>query len=342
MDSQAEALTGRPDRPWSKDFANQSEFLRPYTGRNRFLDRVANLTYLSPSSLKRFGLVAGFAAVAAFAIHAQSPQVQYTEVSVAKPLTQITRLEPSETGKFLFGGYNYRQLQTINKQLSSERKSFLSDIEEYLRTIGTNLYGETITSVILDSRLKIPGDETQTWEKIMKMVVFTESGGNAFARSNAGAEGLAQVKPSVARKYSGELGKPIFDLFDPEDNLLFATYHLKNLYHTYGDNISLAFAAYNLGDSIVTLAMKTYLKEDLGLNPQEIDEDFESLGLDGGEPATRVYAKKWNLTWEELMESKDVIKKLTLSRQELIMYNTRLGVAGLTLFPNDFAGIFAK
>ena len=80
--------------------------------------------------------------------------------------------------------------------------------------------------------------------KLLAAVVRVESDGDPSARSPKGAMGLMQLMPGTAAK----LG--VTDPFDPVQNMVGGSRHLKGLIDSYGD-ISLGLAAYNAGEGAV-------------------------------------------------------------------------------------------
>ena len=69
--------------------------------------------------------------------------------------------------------------------------------------------------------------------------------------SEAGARGLMQITPSTAngieRRSGGTTFDPGSDLADPQINIQYGTYHLRELLDLYGGNEVAALAAYNAG-----------------------------------------------------------------------------------------------
>ncbi|EFL9551865.1 transglycosylase SLT domain-containing protein [Escherichia coli] len=95
-------------------------------------------------------------------------------------------------------------------------------------------------------------------EGLLRSVAITESGGNQFAVSGAGAKGLFQFMDGTAR----DMGLRGNDVFDPEKSAQAAAKYLSQLLRQNGGDLSKALASYNWGIGNV----KRY---GMGLMPQE-------------------------------------------------------------------------
>ncbi|HED2944529.1 TPA: transglycosylase SLT domain-containing protein [Enterobacter hormaechei subsp. xiangfangensis] len=95
-------------------------------------------------------------------------------------------------------------------------------------------------------------------EGLLRSVAITESGGNQFAVSGAGAKGLFQFMDGTAR----DMGLRGNDVFDPQKSAQAAAKYLSQLLRKNGGDLSKALASYNWGIGNV----KRY---GMGLMPQE-------------------------------------------------------------------------
>ncbi|MGU7405368.1 transglycosylase SLT domain-containing protein [Salmonella enterica subsp. houtenae serovar 48:g,z51:-] len=95
-------------------------------------------------------------------------------------------------------------------------------------------------------------------EGLLRSVAITESGGNQFAVSGAGAKGLFQFMDGTAR----DMGLRGNDVFDPEKAAQAAAKYLSQLLRANGGDLSKALATYNWGIGNVQ-------KHGMALMPQE-------------------------------------------------------------------------
>ena len=80
---------------------------------------------------------------------------------------------------------------------------------------------------------------------LLRAVIVVESGFNVRAKSKRGAMGLMQLMPATAARFG------ISDSFDPRQNVSAGARYLKFLLDRFGQNLSLALAAYNAGEDAV-------------------------------------------------------------------------------------------
>ena len=84
-------------------------------------------------------------------------------------------------------------------------------------------------------------------------MIYTESKFDASARSDAGAIGLMQLLPETAKGIALRTGGDRFvvdDLLDPEINVRYGSWYLRNLIDRY-DDVRTALAAYHAGQGNV-------------------------------------------------------------------------------------------
>ena len=88
---------------------------------------------------------------------------------------------------------------------------------------------------------------------LLAAVIYTESKFDASARSDAGAVGLMQLLPETAKGIALRTGGRKFvvdDLLDPEINVRYGSWYLRNLLNRY-DDLRTALAAYHAGQGNV-------------------------------------------------------------------------------------------
>lgn len=138
---------------------------------------------------------------------------------------------------------------------------------------------------------------------LVAAVVHTESRFNPSATSPVGARGLMQIMPltgqGIARRM-GETGFSIDQLYDPDTNLRYGTFHLQGLMGRYDGQIEPAIVAYNGGGgagdrylagqtSLVPLESLNYV--DKVLAAKAAYEDLYQIELGGQDPFAKPEAE---------------------------------------------------
>jgi soluble lytic murein transglycosylase-like protein len=80
---------------------------------------------------------------------------------------------------------------------------------------------------------------------LVKAVALVESGFEPRAVSPKGARGIMQLMPATAKRYG------VTDAHDPYQSLRAGAMHLRDLLDEFGDDVTLALAAYNAGAGAV-------------------------------------------------------------------------------------------
>lgn len=136
-----------------------------------------------------------------------------------------------------------------------------------------------------EKHIEIAAKETGVPAQLISKIVRVESSGNPDAISHAGAKGLMQLMDKTARQYG------VTDSFNPSQNIMAGTRHLKDLLDTFGDT-TLALAAYNAGST----AVRRYK----GIPPFKETQDYVRKVLGVGAASEKTDIK--NVPTEQLLE----------------------------------------
>src|SRR6202011_1378722 len=80
---------------------------------------------------------------------------------------------------------------------------------------------------------------------LLRAVIVVESGFNSRALSKRGAVGLMQLMPATASRFG------VSNPYDPRENVHAGARYLRFLIDRFGQDVSLALAAYNAGEGAV-------------------------------------------------------------------------------------------
>ena len=121
-----------------------------------------------------------------------------------------------------------------------------TDFQKILNSKVENRKNSTsISRSEIDDLIAKYSDKNGLDEDFVKAVINQESGFNPNATSKCGAMGLMQLMPSTAE------GLGVKNAYDAEQNIKGGTKYLKGLMDRFGNDKSLALAAYNAGPNAV-------------------------------------------------------------------------------------------
>lgn len=111
--------------------------------------------------------------------------------------------------------------------------------------------GERYDSMLLskagryDSIIERAASSASVEPNLLRAVIVVESGFNPRALSKRGAVGLMQLMPATASRFG------VSNPYDPRENVHAGARYLKFLIDRFGQDVSLALAAYNAGEDAV-------------------------------------------------------------------------------------------
>lgn len=112
------------------------------------------------------------------------------------------------------------------------------------------IWGEVIYPLEYRDFIKKYSQEWDVKPNLVAAFIYTESHFNPKATSNVGARGLMQIMPATGRGIAEQVGESNFDtdkLFDPETNIKYGSWYIKDLLDHYPDNRDASIASYNAG-----------------------------------------------------------------------------------------------
>jgi soluble lytic murein transglycosylase-like protein len=103
----------------------------------------------------------------------------------------------------------------------------------------------TIDSAALGRIVAAASSRNGVSPQLVRAIISVESHGDPSAISRAGARGLMQLMPETSATYGSA------NPFDPGSNVAAGTRYLRDLLARYGNDVTLAVAAYNAGPGAV-------------------------------------------------------------------------------------------
>jgi len=129
----------------------------------------------------------------------------------------------------------------------------------------------------------------------VRAVIQAESAFNPRARSPKGAMGLMQLMPSTAATYQ------VLNAYDPAENIRAGVAYLKSLLTRFGDDVSLALAAYNAGPTAVE-------KYGNAVPPYKETRDYVKRIRANSGPAPTVDNSKRIIRTVQIVDGREVVK----------------------------------
>ncbi|HAX46390.1 MAG TPA: hypothetical protein DCX78_06150 [Nitrospina sp.] len=159
-----------------------------------------------------------------------------------------------------------RSLKELQNHESQYEKDLQQRITQLVSRYKTGLKKDRLDN--LSERIVYESKKYSYDPLFLTAVIITESSFNNWARSNRGALGLMQIRPTTGKALAGEArvkwkGNPT--LYDPDANIALGAYYLNKLFLRFGD-LGLALEAYNHGPS----QLRRYLRK--GIRPKQYSQ----------------------------------------------------------------------
>jgi hypothetical protein len=150
---------------------------------------------------------------------------------------------------------------------------------------------------------------------------FVESGGNPFAMSKAGAEGLMQLMPGTARQYG-------VDPFNPSQSISAAGEIYRHLLSKYGGRLDMSAAAYNWGEGNLDRDIARYGANWRSHLPRETEQYLDKLGVGGNGENTNLLRSLLRVTKTRAANPQPVNLQVqnSTSSQVAILANSAIGI----------------
>jgi len=117
--------------------------------------------------------------------------------------------------------------------------------ESVVSTSITEEYGPLPATIAYNDHIVEAAELYRLDPNLIRAIIRAESAFNPFAVSRAGAQGLMQLMPALAKELN------VLDPFDPRQNILGGARYLRRLLDLNDGNVDLAVASYNAGPGAV-------------------------------------------------------------------------------------------
>jgi soluble lytic murein transglycosylase-like protein len=277
--------------------------------------------------------------------HAAELTVVNAATLAAEKIRDMKKTEHAPFLKMVALGIKENKLGDILPQFRKYYEQYQG--QESMIARASNIQQE-IQQALQDPRLaplQLTDQDRSLFLAILLPTAAKESSFNPTAENGAKNEenkaiGLLQVKNSAAKEAAKRLGIEKYDLKNVKDNIVLATAILKRNLNLF-PNLGMALAAYNLGEGKVGRAIQVHAKNDLKIPEEKVDEDFETMGLDGkSPPASTSYTNEYKISWHDLTQSPNVVndfKNQNYNAYELDYYDQIVAWA-MVFNPNQFKG----
>lgn len=149
--------------------------------------------------------------------------------------------------------------QAVKTASSDDERYLLTQIAAIDRSLGVKTHKEALKHGVVNTRIGYPhlGKSCCGEDKISYLahaIITQESSFDKKAESSAGAQGIMQIMPSLAKHISPKINLTYREKIlkvDERYNIRLGTYHLEELMYNYNDSYILTIAAYNAGPSAV-------------------------------------------------------------------------------------------
>ena len=135
----------------------------------------------------------------------------------------------------------------------------VGDLPVEERTVFFRFYTDLMFPVIYTKAVEKAAHLFNIEKEFIYALIRQESAWNPKARSPADAFGLMQIRPFVARQVAKKNGlyyKNMYDLYEPQKNILIGTAFLKQLFDKYNSQFITTVAVYNAGRTAVLRWLK--------------------------------------------------------------------------------------
>lgn len=194
----------------------------------------------SKQQLQRSALFLTILGIGAVALNHNSLQAGFvlssTQASSISIEAKPNKISTNTTEDKLFGNFSPQERETIEKEIVEQIRRY-KDAGDNLRIERVLDWEKTTLQPILD--LDVPPKDHQFWRELLSAIVYIESEGKFWVKSEAGAVGLAQPTEDTAKETAIKYRISNYNLGIGWDNLRVSRFLLQDLMERYNADISL-------------------------------------------------------------------------------------------------------